>query len=48
MDWIEETSVISHLFMSDDLNLYIIVNGEKDYKVYERDLDTIMKVLGIT
>jgi hypothetical protein len=47
MDWIEETSVISHLFLSDDLYLYIIVNSENEIKVYERDLDIIMKVLNI-
>ncbi len=42
MNDLKETDFVSHLFLSDSLHLYICVSTEKEYLLYERDLECIL------
>ena len=42
---LKDNEFVSHLFLSDALQLYIGVSTEKEYLLYEKDLDCIMKII---
>jgi hypothetical protein len=45
MKGLPDESFISHLFVTESLQLYIAVTTKDDYQLYERDLDVIMSTL---
>lgn len=44
MKHIEKDAFITHLYISDDLQLYIVVSTKDSYKVYEKSLERIYSV----
>ena len=43
--YLPNESFISHLYLAEDMNLYIVITTPDQYIIYERDLDRAMKVI---
>lgn len=42
---LEEGELVSHLFLTENMNLFIAVASTKEYRIYEASLDPIMESL---
>ena len=45
MTHLEEDEIISHIQLTDQFLLYVIVQSKDKYRVFEKDLDPCMSIL---